>query len=1083
MSEIIEKTKNDELNSADINLTRANQLASASMADPNYVANRHHFEKGDIWLGRSLEVNDDPIGYINDKHIMVCAGSRSGKGRSFIVNNLALWQGSTVTYDPKGDLPQVLAARRGQGDDYCNGLGQDVYVLDPLNHSGVDENYLAYFDPLSGLDPDDRNFATFCKRIAASLVKIPDHGGESGEWAKRAVRYIALVIMHVMTSERVAEDQRTLRHVLRLVVQGEAETRKNIIKKIVTEQAKAKAEGREYNHKITDVPDAVRILFDFMADNLACRGHIAEEARNLIRTSENAPTYFESVRGEAADQLDWLKDHGIEISLTGVTGYDESDNAIRLPEKRRLDPDRLKTDPKGISVFIVMPVEDLQTYQPWLQVVFLGLFAAIRKTKGKPKTGHQVLMVLDEFSSLGYQDYIINSLDSIAGSGMKLMTIVQNFGVLQTLYKERKESFFTNSSIEIYFGKIGREATEYLTKELGEIEVSKVGYGTSQSESVSQSASKSVARGETQSHGGGESDSAGSSHTDSTGWNNSTNKSRNSSQNSSTNRGWNKNSNSSSNWNYEFAGLIPKTSNHGRSGGSGRSGGNTSGTSSGTSSGESRGNSGGQSNTTNKSHSTNSNWSEATSRTETETASESRANQRGDSTSQTFHKKPLLEPHEITTFLEAHDDRERDHPNYPGLALIRIEGKDPFFVRRSNYDQDDYFVGCFTPDVSFDFVPLGEQDILGHQVTDAHIVTFTIPNELLQAGFSAITSIRPTQKFDESSELFTITGSYKPDFERDERKPMVLCQPWNIRGRILDIADAETQQQTGEVLTVRLSTLWDVSQQRAAINAFFAEALRRTKAEIDDRKRREREAAERARLKSQKEEKRWQTIDLNQQKISTFRDRAFSPVYPIILSVALMLFIPFIEIGMRALGVSQYSFPIRAIGWVFDLANNTKTLGGLTIWYFINIPFYTAALYYLVIIGWLTGLRLENWKNLLESEKLDSSQKRQINKANISAIEDFAYQPWFIILLMILPFILINYSGLKNPSSIYFGYSASSHYLYLFMITAFPTFVICLPAYYFGFKRLLKNVENMLNEWMPKNYQHPPNKKQELIVN
>ncbi len=54
-----------------------------------------------MWIGRNPHRFEDAIGYRDERHLMVCAGAGSGKGRSFIVNNLAMYPGSTITYDPK----------------------------------------------------------------------------------------------------------------------------------------------------------------------------------------------------------------------------------------------------------------------------------------------------------------------------------------------------------------------------------------------------------------------------------------------------------------------------------------------------------------------------------------------------------------------------------------------------------------------------------------------------------------------------------------------------------------------------------------------------------------------------------------------------------------------------------------------------------------------------------------------------------------------------------------------------------------------------------------------------------------------
>lgn len=117
-------------------------IANARLADPDYIADKYCYqpEKGDVWIGRNPHCFESAIGYRDERHIMVCAGAGSGKGRSFIVNNLAMYPGSTITYDPKGELPYILAPRRGDGNALCDGMNQNVFVLDPLHRSGVEKN-------------------------------------------------------------------------------------------------------------------------------------------------------------------------------------------------------------------------------------------------------------------------------------------------------------------------------------------------------------------------------------------------------------------------------------------------------------------------------------------------------------------------------------------------------------------------------------------------------------------------------------------------------------------------------------------------------------------------------------------------------------------------------------------------------------------------------------------------------------------------------------------------------------------------------------------------------------------------------
>ena len=740
------------------------QIATARWADPDYVVDRYYFRPGHIWIGRNPHNFHQAIGYKDDRHVLLCAGSRAGKGRSFIVNNLALWPGSTVVYDPKGELPTILAARRGEGEDeLCDGMGQDVFVLDPLNHAKIDPSYRAYFDPLSGLDPEDRDgeLSTWAKRIADSLIQYQD-GTDASEWAKRAVRFTALIIMHVVTSPTIPEERRNLITVLHYVLEG-------------SEEVAQKLQDRLPPDQHDKIPDPIIILLDEMIENPACRGWITKEARSLKRRAQRTPKFFESVRDEAADKLDWFKSAGIERSLTGGL-----DGKQEFPVSRKFDPKRLKSDPKGISVFIVMPVDDLKTYGPWIEAVFTGIFAAMRQEPGKPKSGHQVLTLLDEFSSLGYQEYVATSLDNIAGAGMKLVIILQNFGKLKKLYGEEMESFFSNIGLEMYFGKIGETASDYVIKELGETEVVKLVRNYSASQTRSTTTSEASAYGYTESEGENRSKTDSQSSARSLGnawnWSNGTNW--------SDTRNWGKSEGRSMGKNYGphifFKGFADShnfgTSFSNNTGSAHTSGGsNVKGGSRSEQFTDTRG----------TSQTIGSSWNRSTSTTQTFTQSQSDGYQIGQGIAESFHKKPLLEAHEINSYLGALEYEDRDHPAYPGLALVRIGREAPFFVRRSNYDQDPYFERCFSADPVHGFTPISQQPLLGYQYTPNHLFEIMVPDSLRSAGYQGKSLVRRFKWVEKGEDVFTVKGHDVAYKSPAKGRVVGLTEKWDDEGVIL----------------------------------------------------------------------------------------------------------------------------------------------------------------------------------------------------------------------------------------------------------------------------------------------------------
>lgn len=832
----------------------SNSIANARWADIDYIADRYAYEPGKIWIGRSPHRFADAIGHKDSRHVLVCAGSGSGKGRSFIINNLSVWPGSVIAYDPKGDLPQILAARRAQGDDYADGMEQDVFVLDPLGKTGLGPEYLGWFDPLQGLDPNDGELPTWAKRIAQSLIEIPE-SSESAQWARRASRLIALIIQHVVTS--YSETEKNLSMVLQLLMEG-AEPSYQAIKADILGSA---LDDETKRQRISMIPDPMMLLFEEMLDNDGCRGWIAKDARNLMRIAQNTPKFFESVRGEATDQLDWLKSEGIEISLSGKSGDREV-----LGEDRKLDPLRLKTDPSGISVFIVMPLDDMATYRPWLQTLFLGLFAAMRSVQDAPASGHQTLCVLDEFLSLGYQDYIADAMDNIRGAGTKLVIIVQNFGKLKKLYADEIDSFYSNTGLELYFGKVGDVAGDHLLKQLGETEVVKEARNTNSSRTSTQSDSRAQAHGQSRSETDGVSQGQSTSEAETSGWQSNYSTAQSSSDtfswsdgvNWSDSRNWGQSSGNSMGRNYGphvfFEGLKHSNSygtqlnrNQGRAkskGGSSTKGGSRT---TGETFTEGGGVSGGTTSTVGRSSQQSKSWQTGRSFTETQTSGTSESYQIGEGVAQSFHKKPLLEIHEMNIWFRDFDWEDRDHPAYPGLALVRINGELPFFVRRSNYDQDPYFERCFGPDTAHGYIPLNEVPTLGYQYTPDHIVELPLPQRMADEHYRGEASVRRSSWVDAGQELMVVNTH--------RRLSVPIHAP--IKSRVLEVVPPHEQQGGQPMIVLRTENALSENDRDAFRQMYFKVPLAELEREDekkrveDARKRREQERAEEERRKAE----------------------------------------------------------------------------------------------------------------------------------------------------------------------------------------------------------------------------------------
>lgn len=81
--------------------------------------------------------------------------------------------------------------------------------------------------------------------------------------------------------------------------------------------------------------------------------------------------------------------------------------------------------------------------------MMVGMITAqMETTRGRPATGHRVLMILDEFAGLQRMTSIENAVAQIAGFGVKLFFVLQTLEQLKRVYKDGWETFLANAGLK-----------------------------------------------------------------------------------------------------------------------------------------------------------------------------------------------------------------------------------------------------------------------------------------------------------------------------------------------------------------------------------------------------------------------------------------------------------------------------------------------------------------------------------------------------------------------------------------------------------------------------------------------------------
>ncbi len=138
-----------------------------------------------------------------EKHVLVMASTRSGKGVSLIVPHLLRYPGSAFVLDPKGENARATLRQRQT-------LNNQVLVLDPFGITGLPQ---ARFNPLSRFTPE--NMEAESKSLAAALVL-----GERDHWTASAQQLIAAIILYVVASPDFGPEAKDLGSVRKLLLGG-----------------------------------------------------------------------------------------------------------------------------------------------------------------------------------------------------------------------------------------------------------------------------------------------------------------------------------------------------------------------------------------------------------------------------------------------------------------------------------------------------------------------------------------------------------------------------------------------------------------------------------------------------------------------------------------------------------------------------------------------------------------------------------------------------------------------------------------------------------------------------------------------
>ncbi|WP_205702610.1 type IV secretory system conjugative DNA transfer family protein [Rubrivivax rivuli] len=281
-----------------------------------------------VRLGLAHPAGDDgepspvgvPLAYRTDKHVLVVASARSGKGRDLLIPNLLSYTGPVMVLDPKGENALRTGRHRESYGPVC--------YLDPW---GITGRPSSGFNPLAELAASNslEEVATGAAVIAGALVMPSD--GPNRHFSDSARQLLEGLIAFVVTEPN-------LRPVADLT----------IVRQLLTQRLRPTLGAMAAS---TFGPDVIR-----------------SRAGTMLALSDGKE--FSSIISTAATETDFLDNPTLQKNL-GLDGVD----AIDFSAWQR---------GSALSVYLCVPPDLLTVYSRWLRLVVIGALRAMTRRLSPP---------------------------------------------------------------------------------------------------------------------------------------------------------------------------------------------------------------------------------------------------------------------------------------------------------------------------------------------------------------------------------------------------------------------------------------------------------------------------------------------------------------------------------------------------------------------------------------------------------------------------------------------------------------------------------------------------------------------------
>ena len=368
------------------------------------------------------------------EHVFCFAPTRSGKGVGLVIPTLLSWPESALVLDIKGENFALSAGWRAA-------QGQKVFRFDPAAVSGSTK-----YNPLEEVRIGTDYEIADCQNIAIMIVD-PDGAGLKDFFEQEGYAWLSTAILHVLYRIKIQEKRTaTLADVRQFMSIGDDES----VGQTVSELA-AKPSGAEEDDSFD------RLLRDMEAFDHEGRKIVNDEVRiGAARMRKRSSNERSGVHSTGTSQLALYSDPIVS-------------NNISASDFRIAD---LMNAEKPATLYIVIPPSDIARLRPLVRILLnqfltrLTSHMAFEGGRSVKHYKHRMLLMLDEFTSVGKLEIFEKSIAFMGGYGLKAFIIVQDLTQLQKAYG-REQSIVSNCHVRIAYAPNTLETARLLSDMAG----------------------------------------------------------------------------------------------------------------------------------------------------------------------------------------------------------------------------------------------------------------------------------------------------------------------------------------------------------------------------------------------------------------------------------------------------------------------------------------------------------------------------------------------------------------------------------------------------------------------------------------